>query len=88
MYVFTFKDPASSSLDLLEEEESVIRTPYYLENFRTIISAVLSYEDNAKLFSADDKRFIDVFGELSGKLISYNGHEHVYACTYEIKLKV
>lgn len=77
-------------MDLLEEEESVIRTPYYLENFRTIISAVLSYEDNAKLFSADDKRFINVFGELSGKLISYRyyGHVHVYACTYEIKLKV
>lgn len=67
MYVFTFKDPASSSLDLLEEEESVIRTPYYLENFRTILSAVLSYEDNAKLFNADDERFINVFGELSGK---------------------
>lgn len=77
-------------MDLLEEEESVIRTPYYLENFRTIISAVLSYEDNAKLFSADDKRFINVFGELSGKLISYYGHVHVYvyACTYEIKLIV
>lgn len=77
-------------MDLLEEEESVIRTPYYLENFRIIISAVLSYEDNAKLFNADDKRFINVFGELSGKFISYYGHVqvHVYACTYEIKLKV
>lgn len=75
-------------MDLLEEEESVIRTPYYLENFRTIISAVLSYEDNAKLFNADDKQFINVFEELSGKLISYYGHVHVYACTYEIKLKV
>lgn len=58
-------DPTASSLDLPEEEESVIRTPYYLENFRTIISAVLSYKDNAKLFNADDKQCINVFGELS-----------------------
>lgn len=74
-------------MDLLEEEESVIRTPYYLENFRTIISAVLSYEDNAKLFNADDKQFINVFEELSGKLISYYGHVHVYACTVHMKLR-
>lgn len=73
-------------MDLLEEEESVIRILYYLENFRIIISVVFLYEDNVKLFSVDDKRFIDVFGEFLGKLIFYYGY--VYVCIYEIKVKV
>lgn len=81
MYLL-FKDPTASSLDLPEEEESVIRTPYYLENFRTIISAVLSYEDNARLFNADDKQCINVFGDLSGKFISYYGHTCTCICMH------
>lgn len=77
-------------MDLLEEEESVIRILYYLENFRIIISVVFLYEDNVKLFSVDDKRFINVFGEFLGKLIFYRyyGYVYVYVCIYEIKLKV
>lgn len=61
-------------MDLLEEEESVIRILYYLENFRIIISVVFLYEDNVKLFNVDDKRFINVFGEFLGKFIFYYGY--------------
>lgn len=77
-------------MDLLEEEESVIWILYYLENFRIIISVVFLYEDNVKLFSVDDKWFINVFGEFLGKLIFYRyyGYVYVYVCIYEIKLKV
>lgn len=75
-------------MDLLEEEESVIWILYYLENFRIIISVVFLYEDNVKLFSVEDKRFINVFGEFLGKLIFYYGYVYVYVCIYEIKFKV
>jgi hypothetical protein len=53
--------------DVQEEEEIVFRTPYYLENFRTIINTILSCEDDSKLFNDDDRKFISVFEELTGK---------------------
>ena len=56
-------------MGLPEEEEIVFRTPYYLENFRTIISDVLSYEDNAKLFNDEDRKLIDIFKELTGNCV-------------------
>lgn len=68
LFFFTI-DSAVSDVGLPEEEEIVFRTPYYLENFRTIISDVLSYEDNAKLFNDEDRKFIDIFKELTGNFV-------------------
>ncbi|XP_056021881.1 fanconi-associated nuclease 1-like isoform X2 [Ostrea edulis] len=51
--------------DFHGEEENVIRTPYYLENFRTIICTILSCEDNSKLFNDDDRKVVSVFEELT-----------------------
>ncbi|XP_062580052.1 fanconi-associated nuclease 1-like [Saccostrea cucullata] len=59
------KDNSNSNSDLPEDEENVIQTPYYLENFRTIISTILSCEDDLNLFNDDDRKFVSVFGELT-----------------------
>ncbi|XP_061172918.1 fanconi-associated nuclease 1-like [Saccostrea echinata] len=59
------KDNSSSNSDLPEDEENVIQTPYYLENFRTIISTILSCEDDLNLFNDEDRKFVSIFGELT-----------------------
>lgn len=69
MLFFSTIDSAVSDVGLPEAEEIVFQTPYYLENFRTIISDVLSYEDNAKLFNDEDRKFIDIFKELTGNFV-------------------
>ncbi|KAK3097939.1 hypothetical protein FSP39_014690, partial [Pinctada imbricata] len=48
-----------------DDEEEVIHTPYYLENFRTILKTVLEDKDNLKLYSQQDMVTITNFHELS-----------------------
>ena len=51
----------------------MIRTPYYLENFRTILETVLGDEDNVKLYDSKDMATITNFQQLTGivRLIIY-----------------
>jgi hypothetical protein len=44
------------------------RTPYYLENFRTVLNTVLEDEHNVNLYNSDDMDVISTFNELSGEL--------------------
>ncbi|XP_041371877.1 fanconi-associated nuclease 1-like [Gigantopelta aegis] len=49
----------------METEETKYRIPYYLENFQTILSAVLENEDNELLFDKKDLETISLFSSLS-----------------------
>lgn len=44
------------------------RLPYYLQNFRTVLQAVLDNEDDRALFNQDDMSLVHAFEKLSGML--------------------
>lgn len=50
-----------------ESEHQHTRRPYYLQNFRTVLEAVLENEDDRLLFSEDDFSAIHNFQQLSGR---------------------
>jgi len=49
-----------------ESEHQHTRQPYYLQNFRTVLEAVLENEDDRLLFNEDDFSAIHTFQQLSG----------------------
>ena len=54
--------------DLDNDPNPEFRTPYYLENFRTVLNTVLEDEHNVNLYNSDDMDVISTFNELSGEL--------------------
>lgn len=48
-------------------EHQHTRLPYYLQNFRTVLEAVLENEDDRLLFNEDDFSTIHTFQQLSGR---------------------
>lgn len=48
-------------------EHQHTRQPYYLQNFRTVLEAVLENEDDRLLFNEDDFSTIHTFQQLSGR---------------------
>ena len=48
------------------QERSEFTTPYYLENFRTVMETVLGDEDNNKLFDDADQVYTNAFSNASG----------------------
>ncbi|WAR06947.1 FAN1-like protein [Mya arenaria] len=47
-------------------ETTEYRVPYYLENFKTILSNVLEDSENSRLFDEQDMAFIDAFNKQEG----------------------
>lgn len=54
-----------------EDKSSEFRTPYYLENFRTVLKTVFGDKNNSKLYNSDDMEVISTFNGLSGTLIYF-----------------
>lgn len=50
-----------------ESEHQHTRQPYYLQNFRTVLEAVLENEDDRMLFNEEDFSTIHSFQQLSGR---------------------
>lgn len=55
----------NEDIDIDEDKSSEFRTPYYLENFRTVLSTVFEDENNIKLYDREDMEVISTFNELS-----------------------
>jgi len=68
--------------DLGELEREGYRIPYYLENFRTIMTTVLEDEDNRNLFNEEDKTFVSTFDNLSGMLLTYTCNQCLEVIIY------
>lgn len=61
-------DDSQPTEDLDNDPNPEFRTPYYLENFRTVLNTVLEDEHIVKLYNSDDMDVISTFNELSGEL--------------------
>lgn len=55
----------NEDIDIDEDKSSEFRTPYYLENFRTVLTTVFEDENNIKLYNSEDMDVISTFNELS-----------------------
>lgn len=62
--------PESSDEQSTSDQAAVsshpLRLPYYLQNFRTVLQAVLENEDDRVLFNQDDMLHVHAFEKLSG----------------------
>ncbi|XP_046545713.1 fanconi-associated nuclease 1-like [Haliotis rubra] len=61
----TVEDPTADTEDTEDKGEGKYRVPYYLDNFRTVLTAVLADEDNCRLLDDVDNNCIKTFNTLS-----------------------